>query len=90
MGSSAFLTVYSVVAGSAGTVEGAKAAVTTAACSTSWTRADPAEGAAIARRDMPVIPVSRGSNCGSATARNVQAPWLAGSSWTQRKSVTSG
>ena len=60
------------------------------ACSTSCTRADPADGAAIARREIRLMPVSLGIISGSASARNVQAPWLAGSSWTQRKSVTSG
>ena len=36
------------------------------------------------------MPVSRGSISGRASARNVQAPWFAGSSCTQRKSVTFG
>ena len=66
------------------------AAAITAACSTSCTRADPADGAAIARREIRLMPVSLGIISGRARARNVQAPWFAGSSCTQRKSVTSG
>ena len=62
----------------------------TAACSTSCTRAEPADGAAIARRDARLMPVSLGIISGSASARNVQEPWFAGSSCTQRKSVTFG
>src|SRR5664279_4395680 len=68
----------------------ANAAVMTAACSTSCTRADPADGAAIARRDSRLIPCSLGIISGNASARNVHEPWLAGSSCTQRMSVTSG
>lgn len=60
--------------------QSANAAVMTAACSTSCTLVEPADGAAIARRDTLRSPASSGIISGSARARKAQAPWLAGSS----------
>ena len=60
-------------------------------CSTACTFEEPDDGADIARREMRLMPASlSGNTSGSANPSVGQAPWLAGSSWTQKYSPALG
>ena len=60
-------------------------------CSTACTFDDPDDGADIARREMRLIPVNlSGSSSGSSRPNRGHAPWLAGSSCTQKYCSTFG
>src|SRR5215213_296644 len=70
-----------------------KAASSSSRCCASWTLAEPTDGAEEAGRVMGVRDHSRPGSCsakapGRFSAMNGQAPWLAGSSCTQRISRT--
>ncbi|SLJ83050.1 Uncharacterised protein [Mycobacteroides abscessus subsp. abscessus] len=61
------------------------------ACSTACTFDEPEDGADMARREMRrSLPRRSGSISGRLRPKNGQAPWLAGSSWTQAMSVAFG
>ena len=54
-------------------------------CSTACTFDEPDDGADIARREIRLSPVNlSGSSSGSVSPKVGQAPWLAGSSCTQK------
>ena len=60
-------------------------------CSTACTFVDPDDGADIARREMRLRPLRwSGSSSGSVRPKVGHAPWLAGSSCTQKNSVAFG
>src|SRR5271166_2674804 len=60
-------------------------------CSTACTFDEPDDGADMARREMRLIPVSLpGNSSGSSKPNRGHAPWLAGSSCTQKYSLTFG
>ncbi len=54
-------------------------------CSTACTFDDPDDGADMARREIRLMPLSlSGNTSGSVSPNDGHAPWLAGSSWTQK------
>ena len=60
-------------------------------CSTACTFDEPDDGADMARREMRLMPVSLpGNSSGSSRPNRGHAPWLAGSSCTQKYSLTFG